>query len=145
LISPGAAPNEGIRNVKFYPVKPLDASGASNDFPIYRYADLLLMQAECYARLGNAEEAAPSLNMVRERAGLGDIDTPTLENIYDERGFELVMEGHRRQDMIRFGTYLLPHGVAPNIVPATPPYRLLFPIPTRALNANPTLKQNPGY
>jgi starch-binding outer membrane protein, SusD/RagB family len=47
--------------------------------------------------------------------------------------------------MIRFGTFLLPHGAAPNVVPATAPYRLLFPIPTSALNANPTLKQNPGY
>lgn len=145
LISPGAAPNEGIRNVKFFPVKPLDASGASNDFPIYRYADLLLMQAECNVRLGNAEAAAPFLNKVRERAGLADIASPTLQNIYDERGFELVLEGHRRQDMIRFGTFLLPHGVAPNDVPATPVYRLLFPIPTQALNANPNLKQNPGY
>ncbi len=145
LISPGAAPNEGIRDVKFFPVKPSDASGESNDFPIYRYADLLLMEAECNLRLGNMPAAAPFLNKVRERAGLADISAPRLQNIYDERGFELVFEGHRRQDMIRFGTFLLPHGVAPNVVPATPAYRLLFPIPTSALNANTTLKQNPGY
>jgi hypothetical protein len=145
IITPGAAPNEGIRDVKFFPVKPSDGSGESNDFPIYRYADLLLMQAECNVRLGNSTAAAPFLNLVRQRAGLADIAAPTLQNIYDERGFELVFEGHRRQDMIRFGTFLLPHGVAPNIVPATPAYRLLFPIPTAALNANTTLKQNPGY
>lgn len=145
LISPGAAPNEGIRDVKFLPVPPSDASGESNDFPIYRYADLLLMQAECYVRLGDPATAAPFLNKVRERAGLSDIASPTLQNIYDERGFELVLEGHRRQDMIRFGTFLLPHGVAPNDVPATAAYRLLFPIPTSALDANTTLKQNPGY
>jgi hypothetical protein len=145
IITPGAGPNEGIRNVKFFPVKPSDASGESNDFPIYRYADLLLMQAECNVRLGSAAAAAPFLNQVRERAGLADIATPTLQDIYDERGFELVFEGHRRQDMIRFGTFLLPHGVAPNLVPATPAHRLLFPIPTAALNANPNLKQNPGY
>jgi hypothetical protein len=140
LISPGAAPDEGIRDVKFFPVKP-DASGASNDFPIYRYADVLLIQAECNVRLGNASAAAPFLNQVRQRAGLTDIAAPTLDNIYDERGFELNMEGHRRQDMIRFGKYLLPHG----FVTATPANRLLFAIPTAALNANPTLKQNPGY
>jgi hypothetical protein len=103
------------------------------------------MQAECNVRLGNVAAAAPFLNLVRERAGLADIAAPTLQNIYDERGFELVFEGHRRQDMIRFGTFLLPHGVAPNTVPATPTTRLLFPIPTAALNANTTLKQNPGY
>lgn len=145
IITPGAAPNEGIRNIKFFPVPPADASGESNDFPIYRYADLLLMQAECNIRLANPAAAAPFLNQVRQRAGLGDIASPTLQNVYDERGFELVFEGHRRQDMIRFGTFLLPHGVAPNVVPATPAYRLLFPIPTAALNANTTLKQNPGY
>ncbi|MBD1366084.1 RagB/SusD family nutrient uptake outer membrane protein [Mucilaginibacter sp. ZT4R22] len=140
LISPGAAPDEGIRDVKFFPVKP-DASGASNDFPIYRYADVLLIQAECNVRLGNASAAAPFLNQVRQRAGLADIAAPTLDNIYDERGFELNMEGHRRQDMIRFGKYLLPHG----FVPPAPATRLVFAIPTAALNANPTLKQNPGY
>jgi hypothetical protein len=140
-----AAPNEGIRNVKFLPVPPADASGESNDFPVYRFADVLLMQAECNLRLGNISAAAPFLNLVRERAGLSDIATPTLQNIYDERGFELVLEGHRRQDMIRFGTYLLQHGVAPNIVSASPAYMLLYPIPTGALTANTTLKQNPGY
>jgi hypothetical protein len=141
LIDPGAGPNEGIRDDKFFPVKPSDGSGESNDFPVYRYADVLLMQAECNVRLGNAAAAAPFLNQVRERAGLTDIGSPTLDNIYDERGFELNMEGHRRQDMIRFGKFLLPHG----FVQTTPAYRMLFPIPTAALNANPALKQNPGY
>ena len=145
LISPGAGPNEGVRDVKFFPVKPSDASGESNDFPIYRYADVLLMQAECNVRMGNATAAAPFLNQVRERAGLPDIAVPTLQNIYDERGFELNMEGHRRQDMIRFGYFLSPHGAAPNIVPAGDSHLLLFPIPTSALNANTTLVQNPGY
>jgi|SRR6185312_2444254 len=145
LISPGAGPNEGIRCVKFFPVKPSDGSGESNDFPIYRYADVLLMQAECNVRLGNPAAAAPFLNQVRERAGLGDIAVPTLQNIYDERGFELNEEGHRRQDMIRFGYFLSPHGVAPNAVPAGDAHLLLFPIPTAALNANTTLVQNPGY
>ncbi len=141
IISPGAGPNEGVRDVKFFPVAPSDASGESNDFPIYRYADLLLMQAECNVRLGNPAAAATFINQVRDRAGLSAVTTPTLDNIYDERGFELNMEGHRRQDMIRFGKFLLPHG----FVATTPAYRLIFPIPTGALNANPTLVQNPGY
>jgi starch-binding outer membrane protein, SusD/RagB family len=141
LINPGAAPNDGIRDVKFYPVGVKDASGASNDFPIYRYADVLLMQAECEVRLGNAAAAAPFLNQVRERAGLADIGSPTLQNIYDERGFELNMEGHRRQDMIRFGHYLDAHG----FVSAGQPYMELFPIPSAEITINPLLKQNPGY
>jgi hypothetical protein len=141
LISPGAAPNEGIRDVKFYTAGIHDASGASNDFPVYRYADVLLMQAECEVQLGNTAAAAPFLNQVRERAGLSDIAAPTLQNIYDERGFELNMEGHRRQDMIRFGTYLTPHG----FVSAGSAYMELFPIPSAEITTNPLLKQNPGY
>ncbi|MET3980231.1 hypothetical protein ABIB62_002428 [Mucilaginibacter sp. UYP25] len=141
LIDPGAAPDDGIRDVKFFPAAPVDASGASNDFPVYRFADILLMQAECNVRLGNPGAAAPFINQIRTRAGLGTIASPTLDNIYDERGFELNMEGHRRQDMIRFGKFTLAHG----FVPTTPAYKQIFPIPTGALDANPTLKQNPGY
>ncbi|SDE33147.1 Starch-binding associating with outer membrane [Mucilaginibacter pineti] len=141
LIDPGAGPNEGIRNTKFLTVAPNDASGGSNDFPIYRYADVLLMQAECNVRLGNSAAAEPFLKQIRTRAGLGDIANPTLDDIYNERGFELNMEGHRRQDMIRFGKYLLPHG----FVSAGAEYMKLFPIPAAVLTVNPKLKQNPGY
>ncbi|MBE7171090.1 MAG: RagB/SusD family nutrient uptake outer membrane protein [Williamsia sp.] len=142
LINPGAGINEGVRDVKFYPVAPNDGSGESNDFPIYRYADVLLMQAECNVRLGNADAAKPLIDQVRVRAGLSPLAAaPTLANIYDERGFELNWEGHRRQDMIRFGTFTLAHG----FVPAVDQHWLIFPIPTRALTANTNLKQNPGY
>lgn len=142
LDNPGAGPNEGIRNVKFYPVPPQDGSGESNDFPIYRFADILLMQAECNVRLGNAGAAKPFIDQVRQRAGLTALAVnPTLEEVYNERGFELNWEGHRRQDMIRFNKFLLAHDFAP----AVPAFRLLFPIPTSALDANPALKQNAGY
>jgi hypothetical protein len=142
LDNPGAGPNEGIRDIKFFPAKPADGSGESNDFPIYRYADILLMQAECNVRLGNAAAAKPFIDQVRVRAGLSALaGNPTLDNIYDERGFELNWEGHRRQDMIRFNKFTLAHG----FVPAVGDFRKLFPIPTSALNANPGLKQNSGY
>lgn len=142
LDNPGAGVNEGVRDVKFYPATPKDGGGASNDFPIYRYADILLMEAECNVRLNNAAAAKPFIDRVRVRAGLSALNTdPTLEQIYNERGFELNWEGHRRQDMIRFDKFLLPHG----FVTAAPAYRKLFPIPTSALNANTNLKQNPGY
>ncbi len=142
LDNPGANREDGIRNRKFYPVAPLNGGGASNDFPIYRYADILLMIAECNTRLGNAAAAKPFIDQIRTRAGLNGLaGNPTLQNIYDERGFELTWEGHRRQDMIRFNTFLLPHDFAP----AAPDFRKLFPIPTAALNANKNLKQNTGY
>lgn len=142
LDNPGAEPNQGARNQKFYPVTPGSSGGASNDFPIYRYADILLMKAECILRSGGSAATAGTLvTQVRTRAGLGAIAAPTLDNIYDERGFELTWEGHRRQDMIRFGKFTQAHGLAP----ASDNHYLLFPIPTAALNTNSLLKQNAGY
>jgi starch-binding outer membrane protein, SusD/RagB family len=142
LIDPGCDRNAGIRNIKFWPVAPMNGGGASNDFPIYRYADILLMKAECLVRNGDAASAKTFVDQVRERAGLSALaGNPTLEDIYNERGFELVWEGHRRQDMIRFGTFTTAHGMAP----AVDDHYKIFPIPTSALNANTNLKQNPGY
>ncbi|MDW8849708.1 RagB/SusD family nutrient uptake outer membrane protein [Flavobacterium sp. MMLR14_040] len=142
LDNPGAAPQAGVRNVKFYPVAPRSGGGASNDFPIFRYADVILMKAECHVRLGNAGAAKPFIDEIRLRAGLNELAAnPTLTDVYNERGFELNWEGHRRQDMIRFDTFLL----ANEFRPASPAYRKLFPIPTSALDANKGLKQNEGY
>ncbi len=142
LDNPGAAPQAGVRDVKFYPVGPMSGSGASNDFPIYRYADVLLMIAECNVRLGNASAAKPFVDQIRQRAGLSILGSnPSLNDIYNERGFELSWEGHRRQDMIRFDKFLL----ANDFRGVSADYRKLFPIPTAALDANKGLKQNSGY
>ena len=142
LDNPGANREDGIRNMKFYPAAPLNGGGASNDFPIFRYADILLMIAECQIRLGNAAAGKGYIDEVRERAGLTALSTdPTLEDVYNERGFELTFEGYRRQDMIRFHTFTLAH----DFKAASAETRELFPIPTAALNANKNLVQNPGY
>lgn len=142
LDDPGAAPQAGVRSLKFYPAGTMDGAGASNDFPIYRYADVILMQAECHVRLGNDAAAKPLVDAIRQRAGLDDlVNNPSLTDVYKERTFELNWEGHRRQDMIRFGTFLEPN----EFRGASSEFRKLFPIPTSALNANPGLKQNTGY
>lgn len=143
LDNPGAGRNEGARNQKFFPAAPSTGSGASNDFPIYRYADILLMKAECLVRTNKAADAAPLVTQIRTRAGLSALPAdPTLMNIYDERGFELAWEAHRRQDMIRFGTFTL---ARPPFVPSVAEHFKVFPIPTSALNTNPNLVQNPGF
>ncbi len=142
LDNPGAPPQAGVRGLKFYPAGETDGGGASNDFPMYRYADILLMKAECNVQLGNPAAAKPFVDAIRERAGLAALTAnPTLDDIYNERGFELNWEGHRRQDMIRFGKFLN----ANLFRGASPEYRKLFPIPTSALDANRGLQQNPGY
>ncbi len=137
-----AGPSEGARNAKFSPVMPRDGGGASNHFPVIRYADILLMKAEAQFRLGNAGAAKTLVDQVRVRAGAAPLAAnPTADDIYDERGRELCWEGHRRQDMIRFDKFTLAH----DFKPATDNKYKIFPIPVPALATNPNLVQNPGY
>lgn len=137
-----AGQDDGARNIKYLPVAPRNGGGASNDFPVYRYADVLLTKAECLVRAGNGAGAKTLVDQVRARASAGNLATnPTLDDIYDERGRELCWEGHRRQDMIRFGKFTLAH----DFKAASDAKYKLFPIPTAAINANPKLVQNPGY
>jgi len=142
---------DGLRNMKFNitagytaeGVGEINTNSANNDFPIYRYADILLVKAEAILRNGgNPGDAAVYLNQVRNRAGLADYPgTVTLEEIYDERGRELCWEGLRRQDMIRFDKYTLAHDFAP----ACDAKYKLFPIAPNTLANNSKLQQNPGY
>ncbi|GAA4299864.1 RagB/SusD family nutrient uptake outer membrane protein [Nibribacter koreensis] len=135
---------DGARNAKYLPVAPFVGNeSTSNDFPVYRYADILLTKAEALLRSNGDQATARALvNQVRNRAGLANLTgTLTLNEIYDERGRELVWEGHRRQDMIRFGTFT----AARAFKAASADKYKLFPIPAEAISNNPTLKQNPGY
>lgn len=126
------------------------ATAMENDCAIYRLADVYLMKAECLVRLGQDNaEATRLVNELRKRAFDPALHATklktavTLDDIYKERRFELAWENWGRQDMIRFGTFLNPiPGWRANPMPAT---RLLFPIPQTAIDANPNLKQNPGY
>jgi len=137
-----AGVEQGARNIKYLPVLPYNGGGASNDFAVYRYADILLTKAECLVRASNAAGAKTLIDQVRTRASAGNLPAnPSLDDVYDERGRELCWEGHRRQDMIRFNKFTLAHdfkGVS------DAKYKL-FPIPVAAINANPKLVQNSGY
>ncbi len=117
-----------------------------NDYAIFRLADVYLMKAEALVRMGeNNEEATRLVNVLRRRAFDDDTmlkSSVTLEDVYQERRFELAWETFARQDMIRFGTFL---DEIPGWKPVTNEMRLLFPIPQTALDANPGLTQNPGY
>lgn len=100
---------EGARFVKFQ-VEEGVADHMSNDFPIYRLADVYLMKAEAEMRAngGVANEAAvAAANLVRTRSGASayNAGTLTLDELCNERCRELMWEGHRRQDLIRFGRF----------------------------------------
>lgn len=122
----------GARVAKFE-IKKGAKDNLSNDFPIFRYADVLLMKAEAMIRQGkNGDEF---VNMVRERAGLDPWSGVTLDQVLEERGRELFWEAHRRQDLIRFGKF----NQAWWEKPASTADRKIFPIPQWAIDANPNL------
>jgi starch-binding outer membrane protein, SusD/RagB family len=131
----------GIRVIKYPYDYPHKDAQSNNDFVIFRYADVLLMKAEALLRTGDAAGALTVVNTLRVKRGATPLVSLDVNALYDERGREMYWEGWRRQDQIRFGTYL---GVW-NGKPATDASRLLFPIPSNQLSVNPNLAQNPGY
>lgn len=115
-----------------------------NDIFVFRYADVILMYAEAILRQGRSldQTALDGLNRLRTRAGLEEKASFDLEAVYLERGHEMALEGWRRQDMIRFGTYQDTWWAKPE---RTADHALLLPIPSEIINANPNLTQNPEY
>jgi len=90
-----------------YPT-PREQYNGSCNFPILRYADVLLMTAEGALLKSGATGASVSdgvgyINQIRNRAGLGNIASYDLPYIQDERSRELCFEGLRRMDLIRWG------------------------------------------
>ncbi|MBK9255506.1 MAG: RagB/SusD family nutrient uptake outer membrane protein [Saprospiraceae bacterium] len=130
----------GIRVVK-YPIDYNNGDNSDNDYVFFRYADVLLMKAEALLRTGNAGGALTIVNEIRTKRGASTLGSLSLDQLLAERGRELYWEGHRRQDLIRFGKWLQPWQGKP----ASGPERLVFAIPPTNLAVNPNLKQNPGY
>jgi len=82
------------------------------------------------------------VNIFRGRAGVSPFNSLNEERMMNERGRELFYEGWRRNDLIRFDKFNEPTAFKPVKSEA---YRKLYPIPKDQLDANPNLKQNPGY
>ena len=128
----------------------------------FRLAEMYLIYAEAVLRGGSGGDANTALmyiNKIRGRAydnnpnsTAGNI-TPSeldLDFILDERARELMWEGFRRTDLIRYNRFTTSDylwswkGGVRNGAAVDSKFRL-FPIPTTDLLANPNLKQNPGY
>ncbi len=126
----------------------------TNDYPIYRYADLLLLKAEAEVALG--QDPSNEINLVRARAFGANydpavegypnqaIDADPKEAILEERFHEFIFEGKRWYDLRRMdasGKYVFEY----TSVPSSQPYKLLWPIDRNTLTNNPALQQTPGY
>ncbi|KLT66524.1 RagB/SusD family nutrient uptake outer membrane protein [Pedobacter sp. BMA] len=131
-------------------------SEGDNDWPVLRYADIVLLYAEVLNENNKTTEALTQLNLVRTRSnlapksGLSQADARTT--IYHERRIELCFEGERWFDLIRWGimvptmtahktNYPPINGQIGNIVSTL----ALYPIPNREIQLNNKLTQNPGY
>ncbi len=137
---------------KFLVTKSVSATSDNSplNFPVLRYADVLLMKAEALNELGQTTDALVPLNAVRERAGLRAFQelTPAefKEVVLHERRMELAFEGQRWFDLIRVdgGQWGLDFLHSVGKLNASEKY-LLFPIPLKERESNPNLTQNPGY
>ncbi|HSC39985.1 MAG TPA: RagB/SusD family nutrient uptake outer membrane protein, partial [Chitinophagaceae bacterium] len=104
-----AAGKVGIPYAKKYLHTPHVATNNTNDnWPIYRYADALLLLAEAQNEQSKPGPALINLNLVRARAGLiasTETDQAKLRGILaHERRIELAFENHRWHDLVRTGT-----------------------------------------
>lgn len=151
-----------------YPKKYLDVpfidGDADNNWPVLRYADVLLMYAEVLNEITFEPDgrAFDLLNQIRERAGL-EFKTSTHEDaglritnqqefrlaMEQERRVELAFENHRWFDLLRTGRALEVMNAKReilNIPSEVPEYQLLYPIPLQVIDNNPSvIHQNLGY
>lgn len=119
----------------------------TDDYKIYRYADAILMRAEILNALGNTDEAIADLNLIRNRAGIGDYQGENTSAAVDaailsERGVEFAYEGKRWWDLVRFGKA---YELVPNLVGRENAQPILWPISINTMALNPRLQQTPGY
>ena len=139
---------QGCHSIKWFttPADYNNGRNQSNDLPIFRYADVLLMKAEALTRQGSSGAKA-LFNQIRSYAGAPTIaNEPTLQEIYDERGREFFDENWRRNDMIRFGHYedeFFPHYKDFPDASFDKRHRI-FPVPQNTINLN-GWELNPGY
>ena len=126
------------------------------DFFLMRSAEAYLIAAEADARLNSGtttSTGANYINALRQRAHTSTVSSYSLNQILDERSRELYFEGYRRTDLIRYGyfggsnsgNYLWEWKAGAQNGAAFSADLNLFAIPDEDVNANPNLKQNPGY
>ena len=162
-LGPQAYRQSGVRIGKWEIALGSHPDAMSNDYAVFRYADVLLMKAEALWHNGSTAAALTLVNQIRSRAGVPDLTSldgpvsfdmagpPVLGGeLLNEIGREMFAENHRRQDLIRWDLYtkvdkwVLPY-YNPGDVMKTGAYTSIYPVHKDKIAANPNLIQNPGY
>lgn len=134
------------------------------NFPIIRYADVLLMLAECYNEMDKGGDAVKLINEVRNRVDMPGVNSgpawleasskqEIFERIKHERAIEFAGEGLRYSDLRRWGQLTEMNGVEKQAIIGSSVYYkhvvaerdYLWPIPGGERDKNPSLEQNPGW
>ena len=134
------------------------------NFPLIRYADVLLMLAECYNEMGRLDDAVSLINQVRARvhmpginSGPSWLEASTKEEVFErikhERAVELAIEGHRFSDLKRWGLLETLNGKVEKGFTGKAYYTrvvrsrdYLWPVPQQEIDMNENLlPQNPGW
>jgi starch-binding outer membrane protein, SusD/RagB family len=134
--------------------KDFEGYNSPNNWRYIRYSDVLLMYAEALNETGNTATAYQYVDRVRQRAGLAKLSDVKpdlsqeafLEQLKHERLLELAGEGHRWNDLARWGD------LGPELAVRDPAFGSfevgkdeLLPIPQQEIDINPTLEQNPNW
>lgn len=137
-----------------YSLSPLSSQTLSAiNYPVLRYADVLLMKAEALNELAGLPtgDAYAAINQVRTRAHVANL-SPGLsqsdfrDSVFVERRKEFIQEGHRWFDLVRQGGTVLVDALHKiSAKSAASSKNTLFPIPLIEIQQNAKLKQNPGY
>lgn len=161
--APFGGPTVTVPYIKKYNFGIVTPGNTDVNFIVLRYADVLLMIAECLNETGSAGEALTYLNKVHShpRTGLADLTASGQSQLRDlimkERQVELAFENHRWYDLVRTGKaveVMNAHGARQKaerppteVEPASyqvTPEKLLLPIPQTDVTLD-GLAQNPGY
>lgn len=120
------------------------------DFPMIRLGEIYLIYAEACMNLGQSNTALPKVQDLAARAGVTAPTSITQEWLIEERARELMWEGHRRTDLIRYGkftssSFLWTYKGGSFSGQGFDDHMKIFAIPASELASNPELHQNPGY
>lgn len=152
----------GVPFIKKYLNPHTDKNNTNDNWPVYRFADALLLLAEAQNEQGKTQEAMAQLNRVRSRAmpQAAPLTAGSQQEaralILHERRVELAFENHRWFDLLRSGTAIETMNAYGAELKKTHTYlvpssyqvdenKLLYPLPFAEVGVNPELIQNPGY